>query len=118
MAPAKWKIMLSDVRARIRRTARLMPDESSESRAKVIATVVNGAFDLRSDLALAHGQMVSDLVSDRHQLAQLDYLLALWVAEASTGALGPSAFRRLGYRWLRRTAGLESRLVFRNRRRA
>jgi Reverse transcriptase (RNA-dependent DNA polymerase) len=117
MSPAKWKVMLHDVRARIRRTARLMPDASPESRAKVLATVVNEAFDLRSDLGLGHKQMVSDLVSDRHQLAQLDYLLACWVAEASTGALGPRAFRRLGYRWLRRTAGLESRVVFRNRRR-
>ena len=93
-----------------------MPDETPEARAKVLATVVNAAFDVRSDLALGHKQMVSDLVSDRRQLAQLDYLLARWVAEASTGAVGPSAFRRLGYRWLRQTAGLESRLVYRNRR--
>jgi hypothetical protein len=116
MTPAKWKIMLSDVRARIRRTARLMPNETPEVRAKVLAAVVNDAFDLRSDLALGHNGMVADLVSDRDQLSQLDYLLARWIAEASTGSQGARAFRQLGYRWLRRTAGLESRLLFRNRR--
>jgi hypothetical protein len=116
MSPAKWKLMLNDVRGRIRRTARLMPDETPEARAKVLARVVNEAFDLRSDLGLGHKQMISDLVSDRSQLAQLDYLLALWIAEAATGLAGARAFRRIGYRWLRRTAGLESRLVFRNRR--
>lgn len=116
MSPAKWKTMLRDVRSRIRRTARLMPGETPEARAAVLAAVVNDAFDLRSDLGLGHKQMVADLVSDRRQLAQLDYLLARWVAEASTGALGPAAFRQIGYRWLRRTAGLESRLLFRNRR--
>lgn len=116
MSTAKWKVLLRDVRGRIRRTARLMPDATPEARAKVLATVVNEAFDLTSDLALGHKQMISDLVSDRRQLAQLDYLLALWIAEASTGAMGPVAFRRLGYRWLRRSAGLSSRVVFRNRR--
>jgi hypothetical protein len=114
MSPAKWKLMLHDVRARIRRTARLMPDETPEVRAKVLADVANEAFDLRSDLGLGHKEMIADLVSDRRQLAQLDYLLALWIAEASTGARGPSAFRRIGYRWLRRSAGLASRVVFRN----
>jgi hypothetical protein len=116
MTPAKWKIMLNDVRGRIRRTAHLMPDETPEMRAKVLASVVNEAFDLRSDLGLGHKQMVADLVSDRSQLRQLDYLLALWIAEAATGERGPSAFRRIGYRWLRRSAGLSSRVVFRNRR--
>ena len=116
MTSAKWQIMLRDVRGRIRRTARLMPNETPETRAKVLAAVVNDAFDLRSDLGLGHKGMVSDLVSDRAQLAQLDYLLARWVAEAATGERGPRAFRQLGYRWLRRTAGLESRLLFRNRR--
>lgn len=116
MSPAKWKIMLNDVRGRIRRTARLMPDETPEARAKVLASVVNEAFDLRSDLGLGHKEMVADLVSDRAQLAQLDYLLALWVAEAASGERGPRAFRRIGYRWLRQSAGLSSRVVFRNQR--
>jgi hypothetical protein len=117
LAPAKWRTTLRDLRGRILRTARLLPDETPEARAKVLAGVVNEAFELSSELGLGHKQMLLDLVSDRTQLAQLDYWVALWIAEAATGARGPAAFRRLGYRWLRRKAKLESRVVARNRRR-
>ncbi|MBX3188511.1 MAG: hypothetical protein KF819_15960 [Labilithrix sp.] len=116
LPPAKWRAALRDLRARIRRTARLVPDATPEARARILAGVTNAAFDLGSDLSVSYKEMLIDLVSDRAQLAQLDYLLALWIAEAATGARGPAAFRRLGYRWLRRRAGLESRLVARNRR--
>lgn len=118
LAPIKWRRTLRDLRGRILRTARLLPDATPEARAKALAGVANDAFDPRSDLGLAHKEMIIDLVSDRAQLAQLDYWIALYIAEAASGARGPAAFRRLGYRWLRREAGLESRVVARNRRRA
>jgi len=114
IAPAKWRLTLRDLRARIRRTARLMEAASPEERASVLAGVVNEAFDVRSELGLSYRQMLGDLVSDRDQLGQLDYWIALWVAEAATGARGPMAFRRLPYRWLRREAGLVSRVAARN----
>jgi hypothetical protein len=59
--------------------------------------------------------MLGDLVSDRAQLAQLDYWLARSIAEAATGSRGVRAFRRMPYDWLRREAGLRSRVVARNR---
>lgn len=114
LAPAKWTAMLHDVRARIRRTAKLVAGEAASERAKVLASVVEQAFDVRSELALAHAPMLVDLVSDRAQLRQLDHLVALWLAEEITGKRGPRAFRELPPRRLRE-AGLASRVALRNR---
>lgn len=115
LAPAKWTTLLRELRARVRRTAHLMLDEGAETRARVLAGIVEEAFDVRSELAVDQAPMLADLVSDRHQLRQLDYLLARWIAEEATGRAGPRAFRELGYRWLRQSAGLGSRVVARNR---
>ncbi|HVH45311.1 MAG TPA: reverse transcriptase domain-containing protein [Labilithrix sp.] len=110
----KWSAMLHDVRTRIRRTARLAAGTTESERAKLLATIANDAFDVRSGLGLPHAQLVADLVSDRAQLRQLDHLVALWIAEAVTGERGPRALRLLPPRRLRSEAGLASRVVARN----
>ena len=112
----KWRLLLRDLRARIRRTARLVPELAPLERARLLTSIANEAFDVRSDLALPHAPLVADLVSDRHQLAQLDHWVAQCIAEEATGRHGVRAFRTISYEWLRRRAGLESRVVFRNRR--
>jgi hypothetical protein len=89
LSPPKWRAVLRDLRARIIRTARLVEDEGPEARARVLAAMIDEAFELTSETGLPHKQMVTDLVSDRRQLAQLDYWVALWIAEAATGTLGP-----------------------------
>jgi hypothetical protein len=76
--------------------------------------VINESFDVRSELALREAGLINDLVSDRTQLAQLDYWVARWIVEAATKRQGPRAFRELSFRWLRRSAGLGSRVVARN----
>jgi hypothetical protein len=115
LSDAKWKTMLRDLRTRIRDTARLAREMNADERARLLATIVNDAFDVRSNLSLAHAPLVADLVSDRRQLAQLDHLVALWIAEAATEGHGPRAFRDLSPRALRTRAGLISRVVARNR---
>src|SRR4051794_11118546 len=89
----QWSAMLDDVRGRIRRTALLAGEASALEKAKLLAAIMIDAFDVRSELALDHAQLVADLVSDRAQLRQLDHLVALWIAEAVTGKRGPRAFR-------------------------
>jgi hypothetical protein len=114
LAPDKWRAMLADLRARIRSTASLLGDGASpEARARAAIAVVNDAFDVRSPLALAHAALVKELVSDRGQLEELDYLVAAWIAEAATDRRGPRAFRDVGWRWLRQE-GLVSRVAARN----
>ncbi len=115
LPPTKWRSVVRDLRARIVRTARLIDTEDPEARAKILSAMIEEAFDLSSETGLPHKQMLTDLIDDRRQLAQLDYLLARWVAEAATGKMGVRAFRRISPEWLRREAGFMSRVVARNR---
>ena len=115
LSKAKWRALLRDLRARIVRTGRLLDEDDPEARARILAAMVVEAFDLRSETGLPHKQMATDLVSDRRQLAQLDYWLALWIAEVATGTRGVRAFRTISPQWLRSEAGLTSRVVARNR---
>ncbi|HSO34695.1 MAG TPA: hypothetical protein VLT33_19305, partial [Labilithrix sp.] len=114
LAPAKWTSLLRELRARIEHTARLLDGDRPKERAKILAAVVNDAFDVRSELSVREASLAIDLVSDRSQLAQLDYWVARWIAEAATGKHGPRAFRTVPWWWLRRSAKLASRVVARN----
>lgn len=114
LSPAKWRIALLDLRTRILGTARLLEGTPRAEKARVLAEVVNEAFEARTELALSHENMLRDLVSDRAQLRELDHLLALWVAEAVSGRRGPRAFRDVPWRFLREEAGLRSRVAARN----
>jgi hypothetical protein len=114
LTPEKWTLLLRELRTRIRRTAALAGGESEAARASLLASIANEGFDVRSLLSLSQAQLVADLVSDRAQLRQLDYLIALAIAEAVTGKRGPRAFRALPPKALR-AVGLESRVAARNR---
>lgn len=115
LPPARWTAMLHAIRARLVRTARLAADEPPEVRARLLAKVATEALDPRASVALPHAVPMLDLVDDRTQLAELDYLLARWIAEESSRRRGPRAFREIGWRWLRREGGLASRVGARNR---
>ena len=114
LSSAKWTSLLRELHARIERTSRLLLADSPKTRAKILASVVNDAFDVRSELCVREATLVIDLVSDRAQLAQLDYWVARWIAEAATRRHGPRAFRAVPWWWLRRSAKLASRVVARN----
>lgn len=114
LSPAKWTALLRELHARIERTSRLLDTDAPKARAKILAGVMNDAFDVRSELCVREAALTVDLVSDRAQLAQLDYWVARWVAEAATKKRGPRAFRAVPYWWLRRGAKLASRVVARN----
>lgn len=121
LAPKKWRTMLRDLHRRIRRACALAVDPDDETskwpkrRARAAVAVVEAAFDPTSPLALGYVPLLRDLVDDRKQLEELDYLIAKWIAEAATGCVGPRAFREVPWKWLRTEAGLRSRLALRNR---
>jgi len=114
LSPRKWAALLTDLRGRVRRTAKLMPGADAGEVAPALIGVVNQSLSLRSPLATDYAPLLADLVSDRHQLKQLDGLLALWVAEAATRRRGVRALRDLPWRRLREL-GLRSLVQERNR---
>jgi len=118
LSPRKWSALATDLRARVRRTAALLRAGSSSSTsdaevAQALVDVVNQSLALESPLATDYAPLLADLVSDRRQLAELDWLLALWIAEAVTRRTGVRALRDLPGRRLR-ALGLRSVVEARN----
>jgi hypothetical protein len=106
--------LLADVKARVRRSARLIDDAPAGERARTLAAMIARGFDASTPGAVRYAELVCDLVDDRSQLRDLDYRIALTVAEVLSGRRGPRAFRDVSYKSLRR-AGLPSLVVRRNR---
>ena len=113
LSPRKWSALLSDLRQRVRRTAALLRGAPAHDLALALVEVVNQALSPRSPLATAYAPLLADLVSDRDQLRQVDWLLSLWIAESVTQRRGVRALRDLPCRRLR-DLGLRSLVVVRN----
>ena len=113
LSPRKWSALLTDMHQRVQRTAALLPGASPDDRTRALIDVVNQALSSQSPLATAYAPLLADLVSDRRQLRQVDWLLALWIAEAVTRRPGVRALRDLPYRRLR-MLGLRSLVMVRN----
>jgi hypothetical protein len=112
LSPRKWSLFLTDMHQRVRRTAALLPGAAAPDLVRALIDVVNQALSSQSPLATTYAPLLADLVSDRHQLQQVDWFLALWIAEAATGRRGVRALRDLPYRRLR-ALGLRSLVVVR-----
>jgi hypothetical protein len=118
LSPRKWSALARDLRARVRRTAAVLrasvppPSDGSEV-AQALVDVVNQSLSIDAPLATDYAPLLATLVSDRRQLAELDRLLALWIAEALSQRTGVRAFRDWPWRRLR-ALGLVSLVKARN----
>jgi Reverse transcriptase (RNA-dependent DNA polymerase) len=117
LSPRKWSALVGDLRARVRRTAAVVrassPPPGDSELAQVLVDVVNQSLSIDTPLATDYAPLLGGLVSDRRQLAELDRLLALWIAEAVSQRAGVRAFRDLPWRRLR-ALGLQSLVKARN----
>jgi hypothetical protein len=111
---AKLRALLADLRARVRRAARLAAELAPGARREVVCAALAGALDARAPAATPYASWLRSVVSDRRQLAELDHELARAVAAALTGRRGVRAFRDLPPRALR-ALGLPSLVALRNR---
>lgn len=111
----KLREALGDVRARLRNAAGVAGGADREARARLLCAVARETPRVQSTVSTHYAPWLRSLVSDRQQLKQLDYLLALQVAELVSGKRGPGAFSVVSYRDLRVKFGLPSLVVQRNR---
>jgi len=111
----KLRGVLRDVERRALRAARAAhADERAAGRA--VCSVVNAALAPGpSPFQQASASLLSRAVTDRGQLAQVDYWLARMVVRAVTGDRGVRSFRRVAYKTVREDWGLVSLLHRRNR---
>jgi hypothetical protein len=110
----KWRELLLELRRRLARCRALLVDAPLEVRGPALCAVVNETLDPRSALAHRHATLLHTLVSDRHQLAELDYRAARLVAEMLTGEPSVRALRRVPWRRMRNDFGLASQVALRN----
>jgi hypothetical protein len=114
LADDKARRVLRELRRRVTNTNAFVKASPLEARMSALVTVVRDALDPSSGVEDPKAAPLRGVVDDRGQLKQLDYLVALSVAEALSGLRGPRAFRKVSYRRLRQ-AGLPSLVDHRNR---
>lgn len=110
----KAKRLLRDLRTRVRTTKDLTNGASNDALAPVLCAIVNTALDPHQRLSHPTSTLLRYIVNDRAQLKQLDYLIALILAETLSGKQGVRAFRKIPYKKLRRIWDLRSLVVARN----
>ncbi len=111
----KLRVLLRDIERRVRHTVDALQDREPAHAGPIVCSVVNRV--LRSHATIGRGRsapLVRRVVTDRAQLAQLDYWIARIVLKAVVGP-GVRAFRRVSYRTVREDWGLMSLLYARNR---
>lgn len=96
----KWRELVRSCSERLLHGARILASASPEERARALCASLRRAFDVRSPVALA-GLSEVLLASDRTQLAELDHLLALRIAELASKKRGVKAYRAFSPRRLR-----------------
>jgi len=80
-------IVVRNISAETHRALRVRARKHGRSTEAEIRAILDGA--VRPTARVKLGSALAALVSDRRQLAQLDYLLARFIAEAATGTAGP-----------------------------
>lgn len=112
----KLRRALREVERRARRTAVAVRGGDVRTVGRAVCSVVNDMIAPRpSPLQQASSSLLGRAVTDRGQLAQIDYWLARMVVKAVTGDTGVRAFRRVPYRTVREDWGLASLEHARNR---
>jgi hypothetical protein len=114
----KLRRVLREVERRAVRSAASLRGADEVTAGRAVCSVVNEVLALNpSPVQQASASLLRRAITDRNQLAQVDYWLARMVVKAVTGDGGVRAFRRVPYRTVREDWGLTS-LVHARRRRA
>ena len=112
----KLRGVLRELERRAVRTADAVRGADRTAVGRAVCTVVNDTIaSAPGPLQQASAPLLCRAVTDRSQLAQLDYWLARMVVKAVTGDGGVRAFRRVPYRTVRQEWGLLSLEHARNR---
>jgi len=115
---SKIRLLLRELDRRATTTVRTMRGASRDQTGRAVCEVVNRALDPRSALTQSRSAIaLRRVVTDRHQLEQVDYLIARVVLKAVSRRRDARAFREIPYGKLRHDWGLISLVAARNGRR-
>ncbi len=111
----KLRSALVDLRDRLLNAAESSAGHDREARIRLLCSVTREALRVQSSMSTHYAPWLRSMINDREQLRQLDYLIALEVAELISGREGRHAFASVSYRELRRKYRLPSLVLQRNR---
>jgi hypothetical protein len=111
----KLRRLLRDLQSRLAQTDRLLRGAADADRARDLCVVANAVLDPEHPSANPNALALRHLVSDRAQLRDLDYKIALLLAQQLSARRGVRAFRSHSPRTLREDLGLVSLVTSRNR---
>ncbi len=107
--------LIRELRQRIKNTVQLTTSQKTRSQANYVCSMLNRNFETFDFLTEPRLKQLLNCCTDRQQLKNLDYLIALSIAEQISGHSGPRAFRSLPYKTLRNDCGLRSLCKIRNK---
>ena len=105
---------LREMRSRIERIVALSAYDSPEQVGPLVCRTVNRSLIPNSPFRQKYAAILRHAVTDRGHLRELDYWIALSIAEAISGVRGPRAFRVVPYRTMRQIWKLKSLCHVRN----
>lgn len=118
LSRAKLRRVLRELERRAIRSAAAVRRTDGAATGRAVCAVVNRALmPAPSPFQQASTSLLRRAVTDRGQLAQIDYWLARMVVKAVTGDASARAFRHVPYRTVREEWGLVSLLHSRNQHR-
>lgn len=106
--------LLKAIRKRIRNTCQLTKNTDLNLRGPQICGMLNHNLTSHDTLSEPRLKHYLDYCTDRQQLKQLDYLIALYLSQQLTGIQGVRAFRYISYKTIREQWGLKSLCQLRN----
>jgi retron-type reverse transcriptase len=110
----KVRQLLKNVTSCARRTYNALDNKSLDVAGPIVCSVISKALDPDSSLSLNSTLQLRKVVTNRHQLKDLDYKIARIVIRVMTGDSNIRAFRQIKYRTLRMEWNLVSLLHTRN----
>lgn len=115
LTPGKLRDLLQDLEDRTSSIGMPESGEHLDERASLACEIINQALDPASGRPHKTAALLSHAVTDREQLWNIDYRVALLAAQIISGQTGPRAFRQVGYHDLRAKWGLVSLFHRRNK---
>lgn len=110
LPPPKARLLMDGLLERLFATAELLEREKVgvEAKGKVLCQVVKQAFTKNSLLSLREAKELFSVMSNQGQINQLDYRIALEIAQILSGVKGVRSFRHYPPKRLRAEFGLPS----------
>jgi len=110
-----FRNLLISIKHRMNNNLSLLKDSPLEDRGKSTAEMLSTLFNKKNFLSDKKLIQHTLLCSDRSQLKQLDYFIALHLAERLTGIRGVKAFRKISYKKMRAEWKLPSLCQLKNK---